>query len=66
MLFLNLAPELLPVDARPTLIQSPVRLLVEMQFLIVRPSGGNLNVNVRVIGVSVDRGDGSRLREVLG
>jgi hypothetical protein len=43
-----------------------VRSLVEMQFLIIRSPGGDVYVNVRVVGVAVDRGDGARLREVLG
>jgi hypothetical protein len=43
-----------------------VRALVEMQFLIIRPSGGDVDVNVRVVGVSVDGGDGARPGEVLG
>ncbi|MDQ3685651.1 MAG: hypothetical protein M3430_08615 [Acidobacteriota bacterium] len=65
MFALNLSAELLPVDARPPLIQSPVRVLVEMQLAVVRPSGGDLRVNVRVVGVPVNRGDNSRLRKVL-
>jgi hypothetical protein len=43
-----------------------VRALVEMQLLIIRSPGGDADMNMRVVGVAVDRGDGSRLREVLG
>lgn len=65
MLFFNLVPELLPVDARPTLVKSPVHSVVQMNFPIINLPGGNLDVDVRVVGVVVNRGDCSRLREIF-
>lgn len=65
MRFFNLLTELLPVDARPTLIKSPVHSVVQVNFPIINLPGGNLDVDVRVVGVAVNRGDGSRLREIF-
>lgn len=57
--------ELAPVDFGPLLVQTAVGLFLELHLAIVRLPGGDLDVNVCVVGIAVERGDGASFREVL-
>lgn len=59
------APELAPVNFRPTLVEAAVGLFPELHLAAVGLTGGHLDVDVGVVGVAVERGHGSGLREVL-
>jgi hypothetical protein len=57
--------KLTPVNFCPTLVQTAVGFFLELHFTVVGLPRGDLDVNVRVVRVAVERGDGASLREVL-
>jgi len=57
--------KLTPVNFCPTLVQTAIGFFLELHFAVVGLPCGDLNVNVRVVCVAVERGDGASLREIL-
>ena len=59
------AAKLAPVNFCPTLVQTAVGFFLELHFTVVNLPRGDLDVDVRVVCVAVERGDGASLREIL-
>lgn len=57
--------KLTPVNLCPTLVQAAIGFLLELHLSVVGLPRGDLDVDVRVVCVAVERGDGASLREVL-
>lgn len=65
MLALVALAELAPVNTRPLLVDRTKLLMPQMEFAPVGVARRDVDMHVRVIGVSVDGGDEARPRQTL-